>query len=100
MKLRRVRQPAKCCPHCRSDRVHRAHRRTALDHILYALGAELRRCSNCRLRHASFATFTVPLGTAQAFRALWTRVFAMGSGFLVCLLFVWWILRRFTESSG
>jgi hypothetical protein len=87
MKLHNVRRPAKSCPHCRSERVHRTHRRTALDHILYALGAELRWCSDCRLRHASFATFTIPSGKPQASGGPWSRIFVMGSGFVVCVLF-------------
>jgi hypothetical protein len=100
MKLHNVRRPAKSCPHCRSGRVHRTHRRKALDHVLYALGAELRRCSDCRLRHAAFATFTLPSSQPQVLGRLWTRVFVMGSGFLVGLVFVWWVIRRITESSG
>jgi hypothetical protein len=100
MRLRRVRQPAKCCPRCRSGRVQRSHRHTALDYIVYALGAEIRRCLDCRCRHACFARFSVPLGEPHALAGVWTGILVMGSGFLVCLLFVWWIIRRFTELSG
>jgi hypothetical protein len=100
MRFGRVRQPARSCPRCRSDRVQRSHRRAALDHIVYALGAEIRRCRDCRLRHASFATFAVPLSEPQGLGKLWTGIFVMGSGFIVCLLFVWWVIRRFTELSG
>jgi hypothetical protein len=96
----RVREPVKSCPRCLSDRVHRSHRRAALDHVLYALGAEIRRCRDCRLRHASFDTFSIPLREPQALGGLWTGIFVMGSGFLVCLLFVWWVIRRFTQLSG
>jgi hypothetical protein len=98
--MKRVRKPAKSCPGCRSDRVHRTHRRAALEYLLYAFGAELRRCGACRLRHASFATFSVPLSEPQAKGGLWTGIFVMGSGFVACLLFVWWVIRRFTELSG
>jgi hypothetical protein len=94
-----VTQPPKSCPHCQSDRVHRSHRHGARDHLLHALGAEIRRCHECRSRHAAFATFSVPLSKPE--RTLRRRTgFVMASGFLVCLLFVWWIIRRFTELSG
>ena len=92
--------PAKFCPRCHSDRVHRSHRRTAFDFLVHALGAEIRRCRDCRFRHASFLRFSVPLGETQNAARRWTSIFVMGSGFLVCLLFVWWIIRRFTELSG
>jgi hypothetical protein len=100
MKFQSIRQPAKSCPHCKSSRVQRVHRHAARDYLLYALGAELRRCRDCRLRHASFATFSVPLNQPQALREIWRRMFAMTSGFVVCLLFVWWVIHRFTEFSG
>ena len=90
----------KSCPRCRSDRVHRSHRRTVLDHVLYALGAHIRRCHDCRYRHASFTTFSLPLGEPQNAARRWTGIFVMSSGFVMCLLFVWWIIRRFTELSG
>jgi hypothetical protein len=99
MKPNPVREPPKSCPRCRADRVHRSHRRAALDHLLYALGAEIRRCSSCRFRHAAFATFSVPLREPPAEEGLWTRILVMGSGFVVCLLVAWWVIRRFTESS-
>jgi hypothetical protein len=95
-----VRQPAKTCPRCHSDRVHRSHRRATLDRLLYALGAEIRRCRDCRFRHAAFVTFSLPLGEPQTLAGAWAGILVMGSGFLVCLLFVWWIIRRFTDLSG
>lgn len=95
-----VREPAKTCPRCQSGRVFRSHRRAALDRLLYALGAEIRRCHNCRLRHASFVTFAIPLGEPQSLTGVWAGILVVGSGFLVCLLFVWWIIHRFTDISG
>jgi hypothetical protein len=95
-----VNRPAKSCPRCRSERVHRAHRRAALDQILYTLGAEIRRCHDCRCRHASFSRFSIPVGEPQSMAGLWTGFVVMGSGFLACLLFVLWIIRRFSELSG
>src|SRR5579884_1257390 len=92
--------PRACCPRCRSSQVQRSHRRAALDYILHALGAEIRRCRDCRLRHASFLRFSLPLGRADSIARLWTEILVMASGFLVCLVFVWWVIRRFTELSG
>jgi hypothetical protein len=93
-------RPVKCCPRCRSGRVHRSHRRAALDRFLHALGADIRRCHDCRRRHASFATFAIPLGEPQTLAGVWLGIFVMGSGFLACLLFAWWVIRRATDSSG
>jgi hypothetical protein len=67
------------------------HRRAALDHLLHALGAEIRRCRDCRLRHASFGTFAVPLDQTRGAGKFWTGIVVMGSGFILCLLFVWWV---------
>lgn len=98
--MKPLREPAKFCPRCLSSRVHRSHRRAALDHVLHSLGAEIRRCHECRFRHASFVTFAIPLGEPQNSARRRTAFLVMGSGFLMCLLFVWWIIRRFTELSG
>jgi hypothetical protein len=95
-----IKEPPKSCPRCQSDRVHRSHRRVGLDRLLYALGAEIRRCHECRFRHASFSTFAIPLGEPQNNARRRAGLVVIGSGFLVCLLFVWWIIRRFTELSG
>jgi hypothetical protein len=100
MRGSRVRQPSKCCPRCQSSRIHRSHRRASLERLLHALGAEIRRCHECRFRHASFATFSLPLSEPENTARRRTEFLVMASGFLVCLLFVWWIIRRFTELSG
>ena len=92
--------PPKSCPRCGSSRIHRSHRQAVWDRFLYVLGAEIRRCHECRFRHASFVTFTVPLGDPHSAARRWTEILVVGSGFLVCLLFVWWVIRRFTELSG
>ena len=92
--------PAKRCPRCRSEKVYRSHRRVALDHILYTLGAEIRRCRDCRCRHASFVRFSIPMGEPQSMAGAWTGIVVMASGFLACLLFVLWIIRRFSDLSG
>lgn len=96
----RLTGPAKSCPRCRSSRVHRSHRRSLADRIWYALGAEIRRCHQCRLRHACFLTFSVPIIEPSASAHRRTARMVLSSGFLVALLFVWWMIRRFTELSG
>jgi hypothetical protein len=69
-----------------------------LDFVFYALGAEIRRCRECRYRHAMFTRRSVGLGDARARN--WRTPTLVASGFLFCLLFVLWVIRRFTELSG
>ncbi len=90
----------KLCPHCQSSRVHRSHRRSGLDRMLFALGGEIRRCHDCRCRYACFSRFSVPLGSPRAIRQRWTHIAVMTSGFAVCLLVLLWMIRRFTDLSG
>lgn len=92
--------PAYCCPRCRSNLVRRSHRRGAFDYVLHAMGAEVRRCHDCRSRHAAFTTFTLPLGEPGTAARRWTKLLVMASGLLVCLLFALWAIRRFTDLSG
>lgn len=92
--------PAYWCPRCRSNAVHRSHRRGVFDYVFHALGAEVRRCHDCRSRHAAFTTFTLPLGEPGSAAGRWTKLFVMASGLLVCLIFAWWAIRRFTDLSG
>jgi len=93
-------EPPKPCPHCKSGRVHRSHRRGGWDRFLFALGGEIRRCHDCRSRHACFSLFSVPLGSPRVDRQRWTHVAVMTSGFAVCLLVLLWMIRRFTDLSG
>ena len=93
-------EPLKLCPHCQSQRVHRSHRRGGLDRLLFALGAEIRRCRDCRFRHACFSWFSIPLEDPRSAAPRWTNIAVMASGFAVCLLLVLWMIRRFTELSG
>ena len=93
-------EPMKLCPHCKSTRVHRSHRRNKLDRLLFLLGAEIRRCHDCRFRHAYSPWFAIPLGEPQATRQRWTHIAVMTSGFAVCLLVVLWMIRRLTDLSG
>jgi hypothetical protein len=100
MKSNCVRKPVKTCPHCHSDHVRRSHRQTAIDHVLYALGAEIRRCHNCRRRHATFATLAIPLDEPQTLAGIWASFFVMGSGVLACLIFMCWMILQYTDLSG
>ena len=93
-------EPSKLCPRCKSRRVHRSHRRSGWDRLLFALGGEILRCHDCRYRHASFSLFSIPLGSPGADRQHWTNVAVMASGFAVCLLVLLWMIRRFTDLSG
>jgi hypothetical protein len=88
--------PPRACPRCESERVHRSHRRSRLDRVLYALGAEIRRCHQCRYRHARFTKLAVPLADSSGAGIFWTSIAVMSTGFLVCVLLVLWIIRRFS----
>jgi hypothetical protein len=88
------------CPRCRSQRVHRSHRRSKLDKVLYALGGDIRRCHDCQARYVGFKTFTLPLPAPHSTTAKGTSAGIMGSGFVLCLVLVLWMIRRFTELSG
>ena len=86
------------CPQCGSDRIHRSHRRGAIERILILLGAEIRRCHPCRGRYAWFGSRSLPLADLSAGRV--RSSLALSGGFLVCLLLVWWMIVRFTALSG
>jgi len=72
--------------------VYRSHRRGAVDQLCRRLGAELRRCHDCRRRYAYFRLLTLPLGIRenQAGRS----PLLVSCGFTICLLVVLWIVRR------
>src|SRR5690349_1896141 len=38
------------CPKCHSERVHRSHRRGALERLLAMAGVQTRRCHECNIR--------------------------------------------------
>jgi hypothetical protein len=86
------------CPQCGSDRIHRSHRRGAIERILSLLGADIRRCHPCRSRQAWFGAQAIPLIDPGAGRM--RSSLALLGGLLVCLLLVWWMILRFTELSG
>ncbi len=90
----------KACPRCQSTRVQRSHRRGSVDRLLFTLGAEIRRCRECRFRHASFGSSAILLGDPQAAVKRWTTAAALLSGLVVCIVLVLWVMRRFGGSPG
>jgi hypothetical protein len=96
----------KACPHCRSTRAQRSHRRSSLERLLFALGAEIRRCRDCHFRHAAFGSLAIPLAghpaavkhaTKLAVKQ-WTTAAVLGSCLVIVL--VRWAIRHFVESPG
>lgn len=85
--------PSFPCPHCKSGRVHRSHRQGPLDRLLSSLGAQLRRCHDCRHRYANFKLFHVPLGVREKERGLY-GLLLVSSAFTIGLLLVLWVVRR------
>jgi hypothetical protein len=88
------------CPHCKSARIHRSHRRGSIDLILSRVGAELRRCHDCRRRYAFFGVFAMPLGVRDSRQDGLSTLLLFGVAFSVCLLVVWWMIRRLTIPAG
>ena len=81
------------CPHCKSGRVHRSHRQGPLDQLFSRLGAELRRCHDCRHRYANFRLFSIPLGARETESGLYSLLL-VSSVFTIGLLVVLWVVRR------
>lgn len=88
------------CPRCGSARVHRSHRKGALDHVLSLAGARMRRCHDCRSRQAWFGWLAVPVGRGSGPADFLRQAAVAGGGFLLCLLLLWWMLARFSALSG
>lgn len=88
------------CPRCQSIRGQRSHRRSAWERLLHSFGAEIRRCRQCRFRHASFGSMAVPLGDPEASLKRWTSAAAVFSGLVICIVLVLWLIRHLTASSG
>ncbi|MEO8097069.1 MAG: hypothetical protein ABI811_05165 [Acidobacteriota bacterium] len=90
------------CPRCRSPRIHRSHRRTFLDRVLAGLGAEIRRCHDCRFRRAFWTDVSLPLGPAHdsslAPTHLRTQLGIFLCAFTLCIGFLWLVITRFTGS--
>lgn len=88
------------CTKCGSARVHRSHRRGAFTRFLCAIGGQIRRCHDCRRRQVWFRSISFALPTEDLAGERLTSVALLGSTFLVCLLFIWWMISRFTELAG
>src|SRR5487761_2172943 len=89
----------KQCPRCKSGRLHRSHRKTALDRILCAMGGEIRRCHDCRARQVWFGGVVLLLPTEGMHGGL-ASALLLGAAFLGSFLFIWWMISRFTELAG
>jgi hypothetical protein len=87
---------ARQCPHCGSLRVHPSHRRGVFDRLFAAMGGDIRRCHDCRARQAWFHHTPMPLPAVDH----WPRMAMLGSGFLMCLMVLWWIIQRSAADSG
>jgi hypothetical protein len=65
-----------------------------------AIGGEVRRCHDCRSRQAWFRSAGLSLPTEGVARERLTSLALLGSTFLVCFLFIWWMISRFTDLAG
>jgi predicted RNA-binding Zn-ribbon protein involved in translation (DUF1610 family) len=90
----------KHCPACGSARVHRSHRRGGFERMLCSIGVEIRRCHDCRSRQAWLRSARLSLPTEGVASKRLTSIALLGSTFAVCLLFIWWMISRFTELAG
>jgi predicted RNA-binding Zn-ribbon protein involved in translation (DUF1610 family) len=93
------------CPHCGSNRLHRSHRRGAIERFLSVFGAQVRRCHSCKARQAWFATpwfapVALRLGDDASQRRRWSGAALLGGGFAACLGLLWWMISRLTQLSG
>ena len=87
------------CPKCGSIRVHRSRRRGIFEYALAWVGAETCRCHDCRCRQAWFGAFPVRLsGAVSGEPRLGLALY--GTGFIACVLLIWWMITRYTGISG
>jgi hypothetical protein len=68
--------------------------------MMCAIGGEIRRCHDCRARQAWFGSSCFLLPTKGVTRGRLTSAALLGSTFLVCFVFIWWMISRFTELAG
>lgn len=87
------------CPKCGSVRVHRSRRRGIVESVLSRLGAEICRCHDCRSRRAWFGLARIRLNAAATDEPQF-ELALFGTGFVACILFVWWMITRYTGLSG
>jgi len=68
--------------------------------VLCAIGGEIRRCHDCRARQAWFRAAAFLLPTTGVTGARLTALILLGSTSIMCFLFIWWMIARFTELAG
>ena len=91
--------PNRKCPKCGAWGVHRSHRHGPLERVLHWFGADVRRCPDCRARGAWYGALVFPL-PREGVVANWSGIAVMGSGFLVCIVLVWWVVERLSDLAG
>lgn len=80
--------------------MHRSHRKSGLERALCAVGGEIRRCHDCRSRQAWLGSIALPLPTEGVAEGRLRSLTVLWSTFVLCFLFIWWIISRFTELAG
>jgi len=87
------------CPKCGSVRVHRSRRRGAIEYVLAACGADVRRCHDCRARQAWFGGLPIRLSSASSDQPrLGLAIYF--AGFIACVAILWLMITRYTGLSG
>jgi len=77
------------CPQCGSSRVHRSRRHSSLDRFITQLGAQIRRCHDCRTRWAWFGFHPVPLWETESNALKLAKLSFLGSAVTIGLVVVW-----------
>jgi hypothetical protein len=80
--------------------VHRSHRKSGYERLLCVIGGEIRRCHDCRARQAWFGSKGILLPTKGVAGGRLGSLALLGSASIVCFLFIWWMISRFTELAG
>jgi len=64
------------------------------------MGGEILRCHQCRSRHAWVHSVAFSLPEKGVARGRVVSLAMLGSTFLVCFFFLWWMISRFAELAG
>jgi hypothetical protein len=88
------------CPKCGSVRVHRSRKRGPIERTITWLGADIRRCHDCRARQAWFGFSPIPIGNTDPKANPWAGILLFLSCCAGCFAAVWWLVVRFTGLSG
>jgi hypothetical protein len=80
--------------------VHRSHRKSGTERLLSLIGGEIRRCHDCRVRQVWFGALGYCLKTEGVTGGRLRSIAMLGSTFVLCFLFIWWMITRFTELAG